>query len=105
MAWVTAALSFLGGLLGAGIPALVALRRLRQDARGEWRQRLDQAIALITADAAEKQRIGEELLADLFGSDLGSASDRALARRVARVRVLVDNPAPDLDAGPGAPVE
>lgn len=54
MAWVTAALSFLGGPLGAGIPALVALRRLRQDVRGEWRQRLDQAIALITADVAEK---------------------------------------------------
>lgn len=88
MNWWTGVLSFLGGLLGAGIPALVALRRMRQDARSEWRQRLDQALALYLSDASDKRRIGAELLADLFDSDLGSRTDRALARRIARVRLL-----------------
>lgn len=85
--WWVAALAFLGALLGAAIPAWVALRGQGQDARSEWRQRLDQAIDLATSDADTQQQIGDELLADLIESDLGSEGDRDLARRVALIRV------------------
>lgn len=95
VAWgqsLTVGLSFLGGLLGAGIPALVTMRGQRQDARAEWRQRLDLALGLITSADAEKRQIGEELLAHLLNSDLGSRADRELAWRIARIRVLSTNP-------------
>lgn len=91
MTWLSGFLAFLGALIGAGVPAVVAIRQLRQDARGEWRQRLDQALDLYLSDAADKQQMGAELLADLFDSDLGSPTDRALARRLAQVRLLTSN--------------
>ncbi|MBD3782507.1 MAG: hypothetical protein IE926_06050 [Micrococcales bacterium] len=87
MTWLVPLLSFVGGLVGAGAAGWVALRGQRQDARGEWRQRLDQAIALVTADTEAEQQIGDELLADLIDSDLGSDDDRELARRIARIRL------------------
>lgn len=87
MSWLVLLLSFAGGLVGAATAAWVALRGQRQDARGEWRQRLDQAIALVTADTDAEQQIGDELLAELIGSDLGSEEDRELARRIARIRL------------------
>lgn len=87
MTWLVLLLSFAGGVVGAAGAAWVALRGQRQDARGEWRQRLDQAIALLTADTTAEQQIGDELLADLIESDLGSDEDRELARRIARIRL------------------
>ncbi|NHA68799.1 hypothetical protein [Phycicoccus flavus] len=87
MDWVVAVLAFAGALAGSGGAAWVALRGQRQQGRGEWRQRLDEAIALVTADDPAKQQIGDELLADLIGSDLGSDDDRDLARRIARIRL------------------
>jgi len=87
MSWLVLFLSFAGGVVGAAAAAWVALRGQRQDARGEWRQRLDQAIALVTADSNAEQQIGDELLADLIDSDLGSDEDRELARRIARIRL------------------
>ena len=80
-------LSFLGALAGAGAAAWVALRGQHQDARGEWRLRLDRAIDLVTAPTQVEQQIGDELLADLIESDLGSEEDRGLARRIARIRL------------------
>ncbi len=87
MTWLVPLLSFAGALVGAAGAAWVALRGQRQDARGEWRQRLDQAITLVTADTEAEQQIGDELLADLIESDLGSDEDRELARRIARIRL------------------
>lgn len=100
MSWLVPVLSFLGALVGAAIPAWVALRGLRQDARSEWRQRLDQAIELVTSDGDNERQIGDELLTDLVESDLGTDADRALAERVARIRVrqqLRDKPAVVVD--------
>lgn len=91
MSSLAGVLAFLGALVGAGVPAIIAVRRLRQDARGEWRQRLDQAMALYLSDTADKRQVGAELLADLFDSDLGSPADRALARRLAQIRVITSN--------------
>ena len=65
----------------------MALRGQHQDARGEWRLRLDRAIDLVTAPSQVEQQIGDELLADLIESDLGSEEDRGLARRIARIRL------------------
>jgi hypothetical protein len=87
MTWWVPVLSFIGALLGAGAAGWVALRGQHQDARGEWRQRLDRAIDLLTAETAVQQQIGDELLADLIESDLGSDEDRGLARRIARIRL------------------
>ena len=107
MTWLVPLFSFLGALVGAGAAAWVALRGQRQDARGEWRLRLDRAIDLLTSDETVEQQIGDELLADLIDSDLGSQEDRALALRIARLRLgrqlasaLPQDPE-DLD--PGAP--
>ena len=80
-------LSFVGALVGAGTAAWVALRGQHQDARGEWRLRLDRAIDLVTAPTDVERQIGDELLADLIESDLGSDEDRGLARRIARIRL------------------
>ncbi len=87
MTWWIPALSFVGALVGAAIPAWVSLRGQRQDARSEWRQRLDQAMKLATSDTDAERQIGDELLTDLIESDLGTEADRALARRVALIRV------------------
>ncbi len=87
MEWWVPALSFIGGLAGAGAAGWVALRGQTQDARGEWRRRLDAAIELVTADSSVDRQIGDELLADLIESDLGSDEDRILARRIARIRL------------------
>ena len=87
MTWWVPVLSFLGALAGAGAAAWVALRGQHQDARGEWRLRLDRAIDLVTAPSQVEQQIGDELLADLIESDLGSDEDRGLARRIARIRL------------------
>jgi hypothetical protein len=87
MTWWVPVLSFVGGLLGAGAAGWVALRGQHQDARGEWRQRLDRAIDLVTASTDVERQIGDELLADLIESDLGSEEDRTLARRIARIRL------------------
>ena len=65
----------------------MALRGQTQDARGEWRRRLDAAIELVTSDTRVERQIGDELLADLIESDLGSDEDRTLARRIARIRL------------------
>jgi hypothetical protein len=86
MEWWVAVLSFVGGLAGAGAAGWVALRGQTQDARGEWR-RLDAAIELVTADTSVERQIGDELLADLIASDIGSDEDRTLARRIARIRL------------------
>lgn len=87
MTWLVPLLSFAGALVGAAAAAWVALRGQRQDARGEWRARLDRAIALVTSDEEVRQQIGDELLADLIRSDLGSDEDRELARSIARIRL------------------
>jgi hypothetical protein len=87
MTWWVPVLSFAGALVGAGAAGWVAVRGQHQDARGEWRQRLDRAIDLVTAATRVEQQIGDELLADLIDSDLGSDQDRALARRIARIRL------------------
>ncbi|MBM6404329.1 hypothetical protein JQN72_08760 [Phycicoccus sp. CSK15P-2] len=87
MDWLDALFSFVGALVGASAASWVALRGQRQDARGEWRVRLDRAIDLLTSDDDAEQQIGDELLADLIDSDLGSADDRALALRIARLRL------------------
>ncbi len=87
MTWWVPVLSFVGGLVGAGTAGWVALRGQHQDAREEWGQRLDRAIELVTASTDVERQIGDELLADLIESDLGSAKDRALARRIARIRL------------------
>ncbi|MGH3347442.1 MAG: hypothetical protein ACRDO4_10715 [Nocardioides sp.] len=68
-------------------PAWSAWRSRRQDARSEWRTRLDKAIELVTSDSEAERQIGDELLSDLIASDLGNDSDRDLARRVAEIRV------------------
>jgi hypothetical protein len=87
MTWWVPVLSFIGALAGAGAAGWVALRGQTQDARGEWRRRLDAAIELVTAGTSVERQIGDELLADLIESDLGSDEDRALARRIARIRL------------------
>jgi len=87
MTWWVPVLSFIGGLAGAGAASWVALRGQTQDARGEWRRRLDAAIDLVTSDTRVERQIGDELLADLIESDLGSEEDRTLARRIARIRL------------------
>jgi len=87
MTWWVPVLSFVGALLGAGAAAWVALRSQTQDAREEWSHRLDQAIELVTASTDVERQIGDELLADLIESDLGSDQDRTLARRIARIRL------------------
>ena len=87
MTWWVPVLSFVGALAGAATAAWVALRGQHQDARGEWRLRLDRAIDLVTAPTLVEQQIGDELLADLIESDLGSEEDRGLARRIARIRL------------------
>jgi len=87
MTWWVPVLSFVGALLGAGAAAWVALRGQTQDAREEWSHRLDQAIELVTASTDVERQIGDELLADLIESDLGSDQDRTLARRIARIRL------------------
>lgn len=87
MTWWVPVLSFVGALVGAGAAAWVALRGQHQDAREEWGHRLDQAIELVTASTDVQRQIGDELLADLIESDLGSEKDRALARRIARIRL------------------
>lgn len=87
MSWLVPVLSFVGAVVGAGAAGWVAVRGQHQDARGEWRQRLDRAIDLVTASTRVEQQIGDELLADLIESDLGSDQDRSLARRIARIRL------------------
>jgi hypothetical protein len=87
MTWWVPVLSFIGALAGAGTAGWVALRGQTQDARGEWRRRLDAAIELVTAGTSVERQIGDELLADLIESDLGSDEDRTLARRIARIRL------------------
>src|SRR4051794_10952216 len=87
MSWWIPALAFVGALLGAGVPAWSGWRTRQQDARSEWRTRLDKAVELVTSDAEAQRQIGDELLSDLIASDLGNESDRALARRVAEIRV------------------
>lgn len=87
MTWLVPLLAFFGGLVGAGLAAWVAVRGQHQDARGEWRQRLDRAIDMLTSTDDVRQQIGDELLADLIESDLGSDADRELARRLGHIRV------------------
>jgi len=87
MSWWVPVLSFVGALVGAGTAGWVALRGQHQDARGEWRLRLDRAIDLVTASTDVERQIGDELLADLIESDLGSDEYRTLARRIARIRL------------------
>lgn len=88
--WLTPALAFAGGLVGAGIPAWVALRGQRHDKRVEWRQRFDQAVAHALSDRPGERAAGELLLVDLMRSDLGSRADRDLARQMGAVIVDVD---------------
>lgn len=87
MSWWIPVLSFLGALIGAGVPAWSSWRSRRQEARVEWRPRLDKSIELMTAESEAARDIGAELLSDLVKSDLGSESDRALARKVAEIGV------------------
>jgi hypothetical protein len=101
MNWWVAVLSFLGALLGAGIPAWVNLRHQRQTARTEWRERFEQALTLATSASVAERILGDELLADLISSDLGSPSDRRLARKVSSRLVELRAP-PAVD--PSAPV-
>ena len=100
--WWSAALSFVGALVGAAVPVWATVRGQRQEGRSEWRQRLDTAITYLTSRRAAEQRIGEELLADLIRSDLGSDSGRALARRVARIAVTAGAQEPDTGPAPPA---
>ncbi len=85
MTWWVVLASFLGAVIGAAIPAMVTLRGQHQQARIEWSQRLDRAIAALTAGSPIAREIGKELLADLIDSDLGNARDRDLAYRIARI--------------------
>lgn len=84
---MTALVSFIGALLGAGVPSCFVWRGQRQSGRVEWRTRLDRAIDLITAPQENVRQIGDELLADLLESDLGSDSDRDLAQRISRLSI------------------
>jgi hypothetical protein len=88
MSWLTAGLAFLGALIGAAPSSWLTLRGQRQNARTEWRQRLDQALALSTSDVEEQRELGDELLTDLVDSDLGSPSDCDLALRLSVMRIL-----------------
>lgn len=91
LSWlVPAVLAFLGALVGGAIAAGIALRGQHQDARVEWRARLDRAIDLTASDSRTQQQIGDVLLTDLVNSDLGSPADRDLARRVAQIRVTAE---------------
>lgn len=91
---MTALVSFIGALLGAGVPSYFVWRGQRQGGRVEWRTRLDRAIDLLAAAERPARLVGRELLADLLASDLGSESDRDLARRISRLSfVEVDRPA------------
>jgi hypothetical protein len=83
-------LSFFGAMLGAAVPAFVALRGQRQTARVEWRQRLDKAIDLVASERPLARKIGDGLLADLITSDLGTRSDRQLAEDIARTHLEHD---------------
>ncbi|MBO1756053.1 hypothetical protein [Allobranchiibius sp. CTAmp26] len=87
---LAAVLAFIGALLGAGIPALIALRGQHQQARTEWSHRLDRAIHALSSPDPEVRDVGKELLASLIESDLGSAADRELARRIARTGLMQD---------------
>lgn len=69
------------------MPALVNLCGQHQQARTEWSQRRDRAISALTSASPLSRDIGQELLADLIRSDLGSVADRDLARRLSRVAV------------------
>lgn len=97
--WWVAVFSFVGALVGAGIPAAVAVRGQRQSARSEWRQRFDRAIDLATGDNPEQRHIGDELVAELMESDLGSEADRDLAKRVGKIRVQAEGTSVDAGAG------
>lgn len=55
--WLTPLLAFAGGLVGAGIPAWVALRGQRQAARSEWRERLPGVVG----QGAETVGLGDAL--------------------------------------------
>lgn len=87
MTWWVAVASFVGAVVGATVPALVNLRGQHQQARTEWSQRLDRAISALTSPSPLSRDIGQELLADLIRSGLGSAQDRDLAQRLSRVAV------------------
>ena len=98
--WLSVGLTFIAALLGAGIPAVVGLRAQRRSDRKEWRERFDAALALVTHEQELQRQIGEELLADLIRSDLGTGSDRDLAQRVATVVVVrVDAESVEGDTG------
>lgn len=86
-AWLVLA-SFVGAGVGAALGALISLRGRRQQARIEWRQRLDQAITALTSDSPLARDIGQDLLTDLIRSDLGSDTDRDLAKRLSRTAVI-----------------
>jgi hypothetical protein len=87
MTALVALVSFVGAIVGAAIPAVVLLRGQYQQARIEWSQRLDRAITALTAESPLARDIGQELLADLIRSDLGSTADRGLAKRLSRTAV------------------
>lgn len=102
MTWLAVLASFLGAGIGAAIPAWVAVREQKQQARTEWRQRLDRAIGALLSDSATSQAIGQELLADLITSDLGSPDDLDLAERISRAALTggaVDAPDSPRDNG------
>lgn len=85
-AW-SVALSFLGALIGSGVAAWAAVRTASGNSRAEWSRRLTEAITCLAGNA-EQREIGKELLAALVESNLGSAADRELARRLSRIAAL-----------------
>ena len=89
-AWVSAGAAFVGGLVGAGLSAWVALRGQRQTGRAEWYRRFEAAVEQLTAASPERHRIGEDMLSELVDSDLGTPHERELARRILRGQLEPD---------------
>ncbi|WP_157063554.1 hypothetical protein [Luteipulveratus mongoliensis] len=88
--WFAAAAAFIGGLTGAGLSTWVALRGQRQTEREEWYRRFLAAVEQLTDPSPDRHRIGEDMLAELVESDLGTPEERALAERILRGQLEPD---------------
>lgn len=60
---------------------------LQNTSQADWSRRLTSAVALLGGRDGAQQAIGEDILASLIRSDLGSAQDRQLAAQIMRQRL------------------
>lgn len=94
MDWLTPALAFVGGAVGAAASYLGAQRGTRQresqGRREEWGRRFTAALEDIASDSFRRRELGRVVLVQLTRSHLATTEERDLARTVLEAGVRLE---------------